>query len=289
MEKEEKILKKTRHRYILLLLLFVFVVLLMRPNDTRPSIVFAGVSKGIKEEQIKNIVTKLSHLGNQIASDYHFVIYDNDSTASQIATWREALGTRGTFVTESLEPISPRTKKMAFVRNKLLDLVSNSPVKDFDYLWMQDLDGACGGSGYSADIFNEVFMRSSEWDVVSFVYLPYWDLWAFRHPIMFPYNMYGRHGRSNPPRESVTRVLENYMGVPVAEREFIPVESAFMMTAIHKMSVIHLSHYGYKDINGDVDCEHVSYYRGLGQQGVRVRLWPVVFCEVDPGYTLLNT
>ena len=294
MEKEEKqhIRKKRRLLIIVLLFFLIFIAAhsLSRSID-KPSIVFAGVSKGIKPEQINAIVTKLSHLGDEIASEYYFVIYDNDSTDQQKATWERVLKGRGLFVSEPT-PQSwrrmTRTARMANARNKMMDLLQPF---NHDYLWIQDLDGVCGGiSGketYSADIFREIFQRDNEWDVVSFIYVPYWDLWAFRHPTMFPYNMYGRKARLNPPRASVSHTLERYLEMPVVDRPLLDVDSAFMMTAIHKMWVVRHSRYSHKGINGDNDCEHVAFYRDVKSRGARIKLWPVVFCEGDPGFSRL--
>lgn len=197
MEKEEKIKNKILFKqiiYLLTLLLFISTTIIIS-NWNKPSVAFAGVSKGIKEDQIHAIVDKLSKLGDEIFSDYHFYIYDNDSTPSQKEAWKKALeGGRGTFISEP-GPVGPltRTARMAIVRNKMLDMIDKNK---FEYLWIQDLDGVCGGvvddkNGYSPTVFKKLFNRQSEWDVVSFMYLPYWDMWAFRHPTLFPHNMYG--------------------------------------------------------------------------------------------------
>ena len=295
MEKEEKQQHEQRINVklvtIISFVIFIFYYYLHSSVATtldKPSIVFAGVSKGIKPEQINAIVSKLSHLGDEIASEYYFVIYDNDSTDQQKATWENALMGRGLFVSEPT-PQSwrrmPRTERMAAARNRMMDLIQPF---NHDYLWIQDLDGVCGGPNgsatYSVDVFREIFKRDNEWDVVSFIYVPYWDLWAFRHPTMFPYNMYGRKARSNPPRASVSRILEQYLEMPVVDRPLLEVASAFMMTAIHKMWAVRHSRYNHKDTNGDNDCEHVAFYRDAKSRGARIRLWPVAFCEGDPGF-----
>lgn len=292
MEKEEKI-KKSRHflfqpKVVVTLVSLICLIIVLCRFRAKPTIVFAGTSKNIPVEQIRGIVRKLSVVGEELFSDYHFVIYDNDSPMIQQRAWREALGNRGTFVSErSDRRFRVRTERMAYARNKLLDLIHGSDYSKFDYLWLQDLDGTCGGphgkDSYSLDVFRRVFEQSDKWDVVTFIFLPYWDLWGFRHPILFPYNMYGRYAVSNPPRGSVQKFLESKMKGPV-DSEFIDVDSAFMMTAIHKMWTTTLSRYKHLDDNGDADCEHVAFYKEMKKRGVKVRLWPVVFCEGDPGF-----
>ena len=307
MEKEEKI--KRKRLFLFKSIFFVTVIALLwliivsyrlalsnmpiTPSlrVPKPTIVFAGISKGIKPEQIRAIVRKLSVVGEELFSDYHFIIYDNDSPRVQQMVWKEVLGNgKGTFLSEpSDRSMRQRTQKIAHARNKMLDMVHGSEYGNYDYLWIQDLDGVCGGpageDSYSTAVFQKALDNNDKWDVLSFVYVPYWDMWAFRHPTLFPHNMYGRKASQNPPRKTVTKFIERNMLGPTSS-EFMDVDSAFMMTAIHKMWTTKLSRYYHLDENGDPDCEHVAFYKGMKKQkqDIKIKLWPVVFCEGDPGY-----
>lgn len=75
------------------------------------------------------------------------------------------------------------------------------------YMLMTDLDGVCGGTqhpelSYDTNIFTEAFERASEWDAVSFVFEPYWDMWAFRQQDVHPHDHFGpskhRNRKVNP-------------------------------------------------------------------------------------------
>lgn len=258
---------------------------------TLPSVVFAGISKNIPIPQINAVVRKLTALGRSSAfgGNYHIIIYDNDSPKAQKDAWRRALRTHGTFVSEKGFRVGPRTRRMAMARNRLLDIVSESPYANYDYLWIQDLDGVCGGAhddtlGYSPAVFKEVLRRADEWDVVSFRYEPYWDLWAFRHESLLPHNMYGSRKKQNPQDKGA---IDKYIKSIDPIGPMIKVQSAFMMTAIHKMAIVKTSRYSHIDENGDADCEHVAFYKGMGSKS-KIRMWPVVFCEGDPGFDIHN-
>ena len=71
---------------------------------------------------------------------------------------------------------------------------------------MTDMDGVCGGVqqelSYDSHVFAEAFERHNEWDAISFLFEPYWDIWAFRHKDIHPYDQYGPYNNRN--RELLT-------------------------------------------------------------------------------------
>jgi len=256
------------------------------PAQIATSIILGGVAKSISVAQVEAIVPKLRRLGN-LFQRYHIVVYENDSPPESRAAWRRMLNhTDSTFVSEDWASTSAsRPERIATARNRFLEIVHQRHA-DYTYLLVTDLDGVCGGTNpqytYSEAVFREAFRRSDEWDVLSFRFKPYWDRWAFRHKEQMPYNMYGRHRALNPIQTPAQ--MDNWVESQDSQR-MIEVESAFMMLALYRMSHTVRSKYSGVDEAGDPDCEHVAFHRAMRQtHHSRIRLWPRVYCENDPGF-----
>ena len=174
--------------------------------------------------------------------------------------------------------------------------------RGFNYIMMTDLDGVCGGAdplrSYDHVVFERAFARSAEWDAASFVFEPYWDLWAFRHPIVHPFDQFGpkSHANSIQTMDAMTSWIKTQ-----ELEQFIEVDSAFMMLAIYKTSALGTCRYSGRDTtpargllaqlglrsarSRPVTCEHVPFHRCLRHdQRARLRIWPEVYCVGDNGW-----
>jgi hypothetical protein len=222
--------------------------------------------------------------------------------------WQVPAG-KASFLFEDLLPGSEqgRTQNIARARNVVLDWVE-AHTSGFDYLLVTDLDGVCGGSdptrSYDTRVLRQAFARSAEWDAVSFVFEPYWDMWAFRHPLVHPFDQFGPHNKDNRIRDmdSLTAWFREQ-----PPDQFVAVDSAFMMLAIYKMDVIGGCRYAGRErrrgrhghsspsliarllgggyAGGLSTCEHVPFHDCIAhEQHGRLRVWPHVFCEGDVGW-----
>eukprot|EP00039_Didymoeca_costata_P021151 m.343573 g.343573 ORF g.343573 m.343573 type:complete len:344 (-) comp23035_c0_seq1:37-1068(-) len=253
-------------------------------------IILAGIAKNIRESHIRCHVPKLIRLGESFDS-YHVIVYMNNSPENQKKAYEEELAKtkHSTFVYED-KSISGhhRTDKISKARNILLDIILN--YKDsFDYVLMTDMDGVCGSCNmtrsYDPAVFHRMFRRSDEWDVLTFRFVPYWDLWAFRDETHMPYNKFGKLSRKNKfgSYEDFDKWLSS-----IPRTELIEVQSAYMMTAIYKMELLNGPRYSGEGEQGEMDCEHVAFHKQIREQKAgRIRLSPEVYCFESKGHVKL--
>jgi hypothetical protein len=254
-------------------------------------VVIAGVAKGIASSHIRIHVPKLIRLGEAFDS-YHIVLYENDSGPDTRDTYKTELGKtkHSTYLFEDGINKGSRTSNLAYARGKVLDYVRENLAEKFDYLLITDQDAVCGGAdmtlSYDSDIFKYVLSRSGEWDAVSFRFIPYWDLWAFRDKDHMPENLFGPNVRKNTFHQAAEfdKWLDSHSPI-----DLIPVESAFMMLSIYKIDKTIGCNYSNKGIHGEDDCEHVALHREMIQQNnARIRLMPIIYCQGDDGYKSLE-
>jgi hypothetical protein len=256
---------------------------------------------------------KLLDLAQTITSDFHIVIYENDSlddTRSTLLRFLRENPKLEPHFTLLLEDnivgankrtglISlARTRKLANTRNKVLQYVEQqreTMFREYDYFVMTDMDGVCGGSNsslsFDPDIFKYALLDLKEqWDVITFRFEPYYDLWAFRHKEYQPENFwYGKSAKKLKPEIFAATVFHN-VSWPDG---LVEVDSSFGMLAIYGMELLNgTAKYsgsekgapkgGSKDTP---DCEHVAFHQDLREQmNARHRLSPLIYCVGDPGY-----
>uniref|UniRef100_A0A7S2XIF7 Uncharacterized protein n=1 Tax=Attheya septentrionalis TaxID=420275 RepID=A0A7S2XIF7_9STRA len=194
-----------------------------------------------------------------------------------------------------------RTRKLANARNKVVQYVENqrdTMFREYDYLVMADMDGVCGGSdsslSFDPDIFKYALLDLKEqWDVITFRFEPYYDLWAFRHKEYQPENyFYGKSAKKLTSETFATKVFQN-VSWPDG---LVEVDSSFGMFAIYRMELLNgTAKYSGSEKgrprNGDrstqdtPDCEHVAFHRDLRERmNARHVLSPLIYCVGDPGY-----
>ncbi len=257
-----------------------------------------GVAKNIHPDQIKYHVPRLIKMGEQF-DGYHIVIYENDSYEATRKTYIQELGktNHSTYLYEDNIAKGHRTDNLAYARNKVLHYVQENLSHSYDYMMITDMDQTCFPFGqndnfnttrneYDVDIFKYALSRSSEWDMVTFRHLPYWDLWAFRDKDHMPYNCWGPNKEDNPVTSS--KQLDDWLN-SLPPLEFVEIDSGFMLWAIYKISMTFGASYSGKGVSGEMDCEHVAFHRQMKERnGARIRLLPLVYCAGDLGYKPLN-
>ena len=250
--------------------------------------VLTGVLKNIVRQKGENHlrihIRKLLELGQSLGS-FHLILYENDSSDNTRNVLKSMLSNNSmaTLLFEDNIHTNGRTHAIARARNIIVEHVETH-FSTSKYMIMTDMDGVCGAEdptkSYDPEVFKYVVSRSDEWDALSFRNRPYWDLWAFRHSEYMPYNKFGSKNHLN--KIQVFADWDTFFG---HETDFFPVDSAFMMLAIYKISFIMGIRYSGTGIHGEADCEHVAFHRGMKQKkGARVMVSPLVYCEDGKGY-----
>ena len=157
---------------------------------------------------LRSHIPKLQALGDALGhGQTHYVFYENDSTDDTRETLEVLLGnnSRATLLFETGQTLKGRTERIAHARNSVLEYIEKE-LRDYDYMLMIDMDGVCGGRdmslGYDITAFEAALRVGGNWDAVFFLFEPYWDLWAFRHPTWMPHNMYGPQASQNRIKRS---------------------------------------------------------------------------------------
>ena len=250
--------------------------------------VLTGVLKNIVRQKGENHlrihIRKLLELGRSLGS-FHLILYENDSSDNTRSVLKSMLSNNSvaTLLFEDNIHTNGRTHAIARARNNIMEHVETH-FSTSKYMIMTDMDGVCGAEdptkSYDPEVFKYVVSRSDEWDALSFRNRPYWDLWAFRHSEYMPYNKFGSKNHLN--KIQVYTDWDTFFG---HETDFFPVDSAFMMLAIYKISFIMGIRYSGTGIHGEADCEHVAFHRDMKQKkGARVMVSPLVYCEDGKGY-----
>jgi hypothetical protein len=290
-----------------------------QPDDPRPTAIISGIAKGVPAEYWRRSIPRLVQLAEEVFEDYHIVIYENDSPAESRHALCEELARispKSTFLFEDLLPSSNRgrTANIARARNVVLDWVQ-AHTSGFKLLVVTDLDGGGEGGGitnveeaytecdYDATVVGKALGRSDEWDAVSFLHEPYWDLWAFRQQEIHPFDHFGpsKGGNSIDDLGGVTAWIKQH-----PPEQLITVDSAYMMLSIYKLSAIGSCRYsaveptktphesafirlfamlGDKGADHPPVCEHAPFHDCIRRMNRgRITILPQVYCKGARGW-----
>jgi hypothetical protein len=278
-----------------------------------PKIVFGAVFRNTKARN-PIIYRRFLEMAKAITSDYHVVIYENDSKDKTRDTLLQNLGGgNSTHITLLFEnnvsgaALSPKdtnsvfssnnlhkTTRIARARNQVLHYVETHFLH-YDYFAMLDMDMICTldlvSGSYDHQILKYVLLElKDDWDVLSFRQTPYFDWWALRYPPMLPGNLLYNDLKQIDKRKGENRYGWETMEVMLA-RDFdnaslfpdglIAVESAFALYTFYKMDFLRpkLARYRGVDEEGVPDCEHVAFHTDLRERlGARIRISPLTYC-----------
>jgi len=213
----------------------------------------------------KNIANYARHTADQLHrvgslfKDYWVVISEDGSSDKTAESFREYLGDHGEVI-QSPEFEGDRLQRLAQARNVYLDRVKDK-FNDWDYMIVFDLDFTCT---LNTTTFREAVRFDPKWDAaLSFSIGDYWDWLAFQ-PL----------SNSDMSRDSFLNLLTT-----TPDDQFIPVDSAFAITAMYKIPKLMDVHYGAEGMLID----HVILHRQLREKyGKNVILVsPLCFCEND--------
>lgn len=164
-----------------------------------------------------------------------------------------------------------RTDRLAFLRNHIVDLAFDKVDRpDEAFLLLLDLDGA-NADVDTARILGHIARFDGRWaglfanqsDI-------YYDLWAFRHPTLCPYDIWEKV-RNRPDRMSYEEALDAY--IEPVRRRFDPdmglvnVDSAFGGLGLYHLGSVAGCRYKGLDEEDEEICEHVAFNLDIGAKG----------------------
>jgi hypothetical protein len=272
-----------------------------------PKIVFCAVWRDLAP-YAKNNIPKFIQLAKQITSEFHFVFYENDSTDdTRMEILRQCKG-NGTICTILVENNvtghddhrrynqtmehngGAKTARIARARNKVLEY-SERNFAHYDYMVMMDPDTICLSNTetgtYDANIFKYVFWElGDQWDVLTFRQTPYFDWWAFRHPVLLKHNFIyrRRENRHSNQHKTYDRELADHLDNLTWPGGLMEVHSSFSLFAIYRMSLLTpgIARYRGYEPDGTVDCEHTAFHFDLRlKMKARHRLSVLTYCYGD--------
>jgi len=266
------------------------------PHTLNHSAVFVGCVRDC-EAFLPGVLSNLESL-SRLFRQSAYVMIENDSrdrTKDVLNDWGRG---QERFYLESLDgldaQVRPRTARLAIARNRYLDIVRNSDLRDFDYLIVMDLDNVCQRA-VDTDAFIEAvgYLNSgpSHAGVFANQEGPYYDLWALRHPELCPSDVWMdilAYAMTNgvSDEEAFDRVFRPRVFSLPENSAPISVDSAFGGLGIYKMQAalegayrgereVRVKPYDAPELTMTVQlCEHVPFNRRITKGGGRLFIMP---------------
>lgn len=228
------------------------------------SILFTGCARDCGP-MLSGLLTELKSVASIFRSS-KLMVFENDSTdgTAELLRERAALGELCLFQETGLDEVFPlRSQRISYGRNLLLRQAhSYQP----DYLCVIDLDGVIDVGRLQAGILS-CLAYPDVWDAVFPVNVDkYFDLWAFRHQHLMPYDYEVFMNDLSPVLPAVSTLnyvmraqdmldLKNMSG-------WLRVDSAFGGAGLYRASAFRYSNYRGDSADGVRACEHVAFHRG---------------------------
>ena len=211
--------------------------------------------------------------------DYAIILcYDNscDDTLQKIKDYQIKNSRVNLYVNKS--EFSPyRTHRLAFARNKCLDMIREK-YSNYEMFIMMDCDNVCSGN-INLDPIKKNLYRNG-WDALSFNRSDYYDIWALSiRPYVFSFlhfhpNAFGKM------KKYIQDILEN-----APRDKLIKCSSAFNGFAIYLLKAHAritkskgLVYKKYETVDGRYeDCEHRAFHlEAIRKNGAKIRISPEI-------------
>ncbi len=212
-----------------------------------------------------------------------FLLIESDSSDSTLNELEHLKNSISNFEYISLgnlaERFSIRTERLAYCRNVYLDIIKyDYKYKNIDFIVVADFDGInnliCKAS------FAACFSKSN-WDVCTSNQLgPYYDIWALRHSLWCPNDVWSEYEFlckfTRNKRDALETTIYSKMIIIPPSSDWISVKSAFGGLAIYKKNILSKARYCGLDFNRNPVCEHVPFNTTLIEQGYRIFINPAL-------------
>jgi hypothetical protein len=256
--------------------------------------IFAGCARDCAEPlgAVLRNVERLSGLFDEAA--YVFVENDSrDETRQRLQDWGKSRAEFALVRMDGLAVLPIRTVRLALARNMYLEVIRNSRLRDFDYLFVMDMDGV-NERELELDIVRKCldFLEADARNAGVFANQSgvYFDMWALRHATRCPRDVWEEVleyaiVHSCPDEEAFARAfaIRHFSLARNAPPE--EVSSAFGGLGIYRLAYALPSAYvGHetKTIKSPPDqfhiamqvCEHVAFNQDIVRRGGRLFIAP---------------
>ena len=211
--------------------------------------------------------------------DWGYVLLESDSDDDTPAILKsfDELHHRG--IVECLPPlrrrIPKRTARISYLRNRALDHLWNDRRLDaFDFAIIMDTDGANETFPREALLAHMTCWPQDRGAVFANQTEAYYDVWAFRHPVLSPDDCWERV--RNRRRDGLSRAEARHAFVALrraplpSDAGLIEVDSAFGGLGLYRLPAVRGCRYVGLDPQGNMRCEHVEFHRQVRQNGHRL-------------------
>lgn len=267
-------------------------------TQIRKSAIFAGCVRncGAYLAGVEGNLTNVSRLFTKVG----LVLFENDSvddTKERLRTFFPYAVDRAIISLDGIDSLYKfRTQRLALARNSIATIVRSAPFKFYDYVVLLDFDDVNATPIDLSPI--ETTLQRMEMDAgwgVAFANSlgPYYDMWALRHPILCPDDIWLRcetarlHYGLSHQEAYEKNFLNRLFRIPIDIEPF-EVESAFGGLGIYKMKCFTETEAVYNGEQLAVGkagvndylihyqaCEHVSFHRGIrSQTNLRLQIVP---------------
>ena len=259
------------------------------------SVIFAGCLRNV-EMHLKDVLANCERLSETMQKKF-FVFAENDSTDNTRAIlqdWRASRENVHVFCCDGLDIKMPhRTQRLAFLRNRILGLVIELGLSDYDMLCLMDFDEVNAGEIEPNDFHAAtefLFSRLNHAGVFAVSDPIYYDIWALRHPKWCPNDCWLEVGKALNKADAIKRVVMERQIPIYRDHAPIPVNSAFGGLGLYKTSFALKAVNAYIGLNkdGDETCEHVSFNEAIVKAGGNLYVFPALRNSTPPGYLVGN-
>ncbi len=203
-----------------------------------------------------------------------------DSTKTALKNWSSKNHARIIELDGLARSVQKRTERIAYARNAYLKAISESDLKNYDYLVVVDMDTP---NTIPLDVksFNLAINFLEERDEVAAVFANqtpiYYDVWALREKSWCSNDCW-HEVRTASATTDYQSALKKYIYDKQIfihpDKNPIEVDSAFGGLGVYKIKNALLSRYNGLDEDGSEVCEHVSFNLGLRAQGMKLYILP---------------
>ena len=216
-----------------------------------------------------------------------------DPTKRVLEEWGKSRAGFALVCMDDLQFCSLRTVRLAIARNMYLEIIRNSRLREFDYLFVMDMDEV-----NERELSVEPVVKSLEFlesqashaGVFANQSGAYFDMWALRHSTLCPRDVWEEvleyaitHSCSDD--EAFNKTFRPRVFSLAAEAQPVEVASAFGGIGIYKMSYALDSRYVGREIKVVENppdqfripmqiCEHVRFNQGIAERGGRLFILP---------------
>ena len=260
-------------------------------------ILVVGTVRNVGSKLFRDIERIDKALGDSWIRSFHLI--ESDSTDDTLIILQELEKSHYDFSYESLGRLSneipSRIERIRYCRERYIEKIRQTYPKNlWDYVLICDLDGI--NNALNGDSIESCFETPVSWDACFPVQTHgYYDLFALRHSVWMPYNIF-THVKSLETRAASKfeqnpkplDFLRKYLEIDKIKRdhfyskmlrlqkrpEWIPVKSAFGGLGLYKAEIFLKHDYTFLSLEEETYSEHIDLHFSMVSTGLRLYINP---------------